>query len=80
MNLVVKTINYKEGESVAVCIKSDNGQPLTDELDELTLTKTVGKSNTVIFEEILKDFTLNLLEKDDSGPDIEQDITNINQV
>jgi len=80
MNLVVKTLNYKEGESVTVCVKNDNGQPLTDELDELTLTKTVGKSNSVIFEEILKDFTLNLLEKDDSGPDIEQDITNINQV
>ena len=71
MNLVVKTMNYKEGESIAVCIKNDNVQPLTDELNELNLTKTVGKGNTVIFEEILKDFTLNILEKDDSDLDIE---------
>jgi len=65
MNLVVKTINYKEGESVAVCIKSEDGEPLTDDLKELNLTKTVGKSNIVIFEKVLKDYTLNLLGNDD---------------
>jgi hypothetical protein len=65
MNLVVKTINYKEGESVAVCIKSEDGQPLTDELNELNLTQNVGKNNIVIFEKVLKDYTLNLLEVDD---------------
>lgn len=65
MNLVVKTINYEEGESITVCIKSEDGQALTDNLKELNLTKTVNKNNIVIFEKVLKDYTLNLLEKDD---------------
>lgn len=64
MNLVVKTINYKEGDSVEVCIKSEDGQPLTDKLHELNLIGKVGKYNTVIFEKVLKDYTLNLLEVD----------------
>lgn len=64
MNLVVKTLNYKEGESVTVSIKSEDGKPLTDNLTELNLTGTVGKSDTVIFEKVLKDYTLNLLETD----------------
>lgn len=65
MNLVIKTINYKEGEIVEVCIKSEDGQPLTDQLTELNLRKMIGKDNIVTFEKVLKDYTLNLLELDD---------------
>ncbi|OXA85891.1 hypothetical protein B0A66_18710 [Flavobacterium hercynium] len=66
MNLVVKTKDYQEGESIVVCIKTEDGQPLTDDLAELSLTGTVGKDDTVIFEKVFKDYTLNLQPKDDS--------------
>lgn len=64
MNLVVKTLNYNEGESITVSIKSKDGKPLTDDLTELNLTGTVGKDNMAIFKSVLKDYTLNLLEED----------------
>jgi len=66
MNLVIETMNYKEGETVSITIKNEDGQPLTDELDQLNLTGTVGKNNMVIFEGVLKDYTLNLLGEDNS--------------
>lgn len=66
MNLIIKTKNYKEGETIKVVIKSDDGEALTNDIHELNLTGTIGKDGMVIFEQILKDYTLNLLVKDDS--------------
>lgn len=60
MNLIVKTTNYKEGESIKVYIKSEDGQPLTGDSNELILTGIVNKDNMVVFENVLKDYTLNL--------------------
>ncbi|SEO85504.1 hypothetical protein SAMN05444671_1222 [Flavobacterium sp. CF108] len=60
MNLVVKTINYKEGENIEVYIKSEDGEPLTDDQNELILKGVVNKENIVVFENALKDYTLNL--------------------
>jgi len=64
MNLIVKTENYTEGEVVEIIVKNEDGQPLTDELIELSLKGKVDKNNMVIFEAVLKDYTLNLLETD----------------
>ncbi|MCV9931984.1 hypothetical protein OIU80_06785 [Flavobacterium sp. LS1R47] len=64
MNLVVKTKNYNEGESIIVNIKCEGGHPITDRLNELRLTGMVGKDGIVIFEKVLKDYTLNLLGED----------------
>jgi hypothetical protein len=82
MNLIVKTENYDPGEQIVIRIKNDDGKPLTDERNELIFSGTVGEDNRVIFEEILKKFTLNILDKDDSDDDLdtEQEITNTNQV
>ncbi|NRS89921.1 hypothetical protein HNQ02_002855 [Flavobacterium sp. 7E] len=65
MNLTVKTQNYSKGENVTVIVKNEDGEQLTDDLNELSLTGIVDENNMVIFEAILKDYTLNLLEKDD---------------
>ncbi|MEG0926801.1 type VI secretion system Vgr family protein [Chryseobacterium sp.] len=61
MNLIVQTRNYEEGESIDVTIKSDDGEPLADGLNELTLSGTVDKDGMVIFKEPLKAYTLELM-------------------
>ncbi|MCQ9637335.1 phage baseplate assembly protein V [Chryseobacterium sp. WG23] len=61
MNLIVQTRNYEEGESIDVTIKSDDGEPLADGLNELTLSGTVDRDGIVIFKEPLRTYTLNLM-------------------
>ncbi len=61
MNLIVKTQNYKKGESITVNVKNEDGEPLTDDLRELNLEGIVDENNMVVFEAVLKDYTLNLL-------------------
>jgi hypothetical protein len=82
MNLIVKTENYNPGERIVIRIKNDDGQALTDERNELIFSGAVGEDNMVIFEEILKNFTLNILTKNDveSDPSNEQEITSRNQL
>lgn len=61
MNLVVKTINYKEGERVFVTIKSEDGEPIAEGVSELNLSGAVDKEGIAIFKEPLKDYTVNLI-------------------
>ncbi|MBF6643416.1 Vgr family protein [Chryseobacterium indologenes] len=64
MNLIVQTRNYEEGENVDVTIKSDDGEPLAEGLNELTLSGTVDKDGMVIFKEPLKTYTLELMKEE----------------
>ncbi|MGH1516449.1 type VI secretion system Vgr family protein [Chryseobacterium sp. JK1] len=61
MNLIVQTRNYEEGESIDVTIKSEDGKPLAEGLNELTLSGTVDKDGIAIFKEPLKAHTLELM-------------------
>lgn len=61
MNLVVKTINYKEGERVFVTIKSEDGDPIAEGVSELNLSGTVDKEGVAVFKEPLKEYTVNLI-------------------
>ncbi|CAA7195293.1 type VI secretion system Vgr family protein [Chryseobacterium potabilaquae] len=65
MNLIVQTRNYEEGEGVDVTIRSDDGEPLAEGLDELTLSGTVDREGIVIFKEPLKPYTLELMKKEE---------------
>lgn len=65
MSLVVQTRNYEEGESIDVTIKSVDGEPLTDELNELTLSGTVDRDGIVVFKESLKSYTLELMKEEE---------------
>ncbi|CAA7387194.1 type VI secretion system Vgr family protein [Chryseobacterium fistulae] len=65
MNLIVQTRNYEEGESIDVTIKSDDGEPLAEGLDELTLSGTVDRDGIVIFKEPLKSYTLELIKEEE---------------
>ncbi|MEJ5103712.1 type VI secretion system Vgr family protein [Chryseobacterium sp. MYb328] len=65
MNLIVQTRNYEEGEGIDVTIKSDDGEPLAEGLDELTLSGTVDRDGTVIFKEPLKTYTLELMTEEE---------------
>ncbi|MGH1516442.1 hypothetical protein [Chryseobacterium sp. JK1] len=53
MNLIVQTRNYT--------IKSEDGKPLAEGLNELTLSGTVDKDGIAIFKELLKAQTLELM-------------------
>ena len=61
MNLIVQTRNYEEGESIDVTIKSDDGEPLAEGINELTLLGIVDRDGMVIFKEPLKAYTLELI-------------------
>ncbi|QIY91205.1 hypothetical protein [Chryseobacterium gallinarum] len=66
MNLIVETEGYKDGETVEVAIKAEDGEPIAEGIDELTLTGTVEKGQ-VIFKEPLKAYTLTIMDdKEDS--------------
>lgn len=51
------TEGYKDGESIEVTIKADDGKPLAERLDELKLTGTIDNEK-VIFKEPLKGYSL----------------------
>ncbi|WP_407517284.1 hypothetical protein [Elizabethkingia anophelis] len=57
LNLVILTEGYKDGESIEVTIKADDGKPLAERLDELKLTGTIDNEK-VIFKEPLKGYSL----------------------
>lgn len=59
MDLIVETEGYEDGESIEVTIKAEDGEPIAEGLDELTLTGTVKKGQ-IIFKEPLKAYTLTI--------------------
>ncbi|AZA81942.1 hypothetical protein C1637_24765 [Chryseobacterium lactis] len=61
MNLIVETEGYNDGESIEVIIKAEDGEPIAEGLDELTLTGTVKKGQ-IIFKEPLKAYTLTIMD------------------
>ena len=65
MNLIVQTRNYEEGESIDVTIKSDDGKPLAEGLNELTLSGVVNRDGIVVFKEPLKPYTLELMKDEE---------------
>nr|WP_315032609.1 hypothetical protein [uncultured Chryseobacterium sp.] len=65
MNLVVKTEGYKDGESLQVTIKAEDGEPIAEGLNELTLSGTVQNAK-VIFKEPLKAYTLKIMNEEES--------------
>ncbi|WP_412850379.1 hypothetical protein ACL0VS_12035 [Chryseobacterium sp. PMSZPI] len=66
MNLIVKTEGYKDGESIEVVIKAEDGEPIAEGINELTLTGAVQEGQ-VIFKEPLKAYTLTIMDdKQDS--------------
>ena len=59
MNLHVKTKNYNDGDTVNITLKNDDEQPLFGTTQKLNLSGTVS-NNEVIFENVLRDYTLNI--------------------
>ena len=48
LNLVILTEGYKDGESIEVTIKADDGKPLAERLDELKLTGTIDNEKVIL--------------------------------
>lgn len=63
MNLHIKTRYYKEGEAIEIKVKNEDNFPLTDEIQEISLTGKV-KDDKIVFENIFKEHTLNLLNEE----------------
>jgi hypothetical protein len=58
IDLVVKTVNYFEGEEVTVSFKSEDGKPIINDLTELTFKGVVDENGVAIIEKPLKEYTL----------------------
>jgi type VI secretion system secreted protein VgrG len=73
MNLIVNTRNYEKGESISVTIKADDGEPIADGLTELTLTGVVDENNQIVFKEPFKNYSLYLMNEDNSEVENKED-------
>lgn len=73
MNLIVHTRNYEAGESITITINAEDGEPIADGLTELSLTGTVDENNQVVFKEPFKNYSLYLMNEDDTETKNEED-------
>ena len=60
LNLHIRTINYNDGDTVNITLKNDDERPLFGTTQKLNLCGTVS-NNEVVFENVLKDYDLNIL-------------------
>ena len=58
IDLVVKTVNYFEGEEVTVSFKSEDGNPIVNDLSELTFKGVVDENGVAVIEKPLREYTL----------------------
>ena len=58
IDLVVKTVNYFEGEEVTVSFKSEDGKPIINDLTELTFKGVVDENGVAVIEKPLREYTL----------------------
>ena len=77
MNLVVQTRNYEVGESVTITIQAEDGEAIADGVNEISLTGNVDENNQVIFKEPFKNYSLYLMNEDNSEIENEEDGTAI---
>ena len=73
MNLIVHTRNYEAGESITITINAEDGEPIADGLTELSLTGTVDENNQVVFKEPFKNYSLYLMNEDDTETENKED-------
>jgi hypothetical protein len=59
LNLHVKTENYKDGDTVNITLKRDDGKPLFDTTQKLDLEGIVS-DNEAVFENVFKGYAFDI--------------------
>lgn len=67
LNLVVKIKNAKIGDCVRIKIKSEDGEPIAEEVNDLTLSGVVLEGNKIFFKEPFKKYTMIVMKEDNNN-------------